>query len=284
MTRLAGSTVLVTGAARGIGRQLAIWLALQDARLVLWDLDEVALGDAADYLRSALGARVVSHCCDVADRDAVAATAEQVVAELGGIDVLVNCAGVRDDRPLLQQSPDGIERSFAVNSLALFWTTRAFLPGMVQRRRGHVVTVASAAGLIGAAGLTGYCASKWAAVGFDEALRMELRDTAPSVKTTVVCTFFVRGPGRAPGQSRFPRVLPTVRETDVARRVVRAIERDEARVVLPAFVRLAPALHSLPARAFDALAAWLGVLDPLGTRTAPGTPGAEPQPAATSAR
>ena len=160
--------------------------------------------EAAEY--GASGAQAFA--CDVSDREQVYARADEVRAAAGDVDVLVNNAGVVSGRPLLELSDEAIERTFGVNTLALFWTTRAFLPAMKARGSGHVVTVASAAGLIGTARETDYAASKFAAVGFNEALRQELRRGASGVRTTVVCPYYI-DTGMFKGvKTRFPFLLP----------------------------------------------------------------------------
>src|ERR1051326_8480155 len=125
-----------------------------------------------------------------------------------------------------------IERTFAVNTLALFWTTRAFLPAMLERDRGHVVTIASAAGLVGTSRLVDYCASKHAAVGFDESLRLELRRLGSPVKTTVVCPFYISGGMFAGVRPRFPLLLPILTPEYAVDRIVDAIRRDRPRLVM----------------------------------------------------
>src|SRR5207249_2932649 len=98
------------------------------------------------------------------------ATGAATLRDVGPIDILVNNAGVVSGRTLLEARDDDILRTFDVNTLALFWTTRAFLPAMLERGTGHVVTIASAAGLVGTSRLVDYCASKHAAVGVDRSM------------------------------------------------------------------------------------------------------------------
>ena len=99
---------------------------------------------------------------------------------------------------------------------------------MKARGSGHIVTVASAAGLIGTARETDYAASKFAAVGFDEALRQELRRSAPGVRTTVVCPYYI-DTGMFKGvKTRFPLLLPVLKEQEVADRVLKAVRRNQA--------------------------------------------------------
>ena len=259
MTDLAGRTALITGGASGIGRLLALELTRRGARTVLWDLDEAALADADREVRQRAGASAPGYVCDVTDRRAVARVAAQVDDEIGAVDVLVNNAGVVSGKPLLELTDEAIERTFAVNVLSLYWTTRAFLPGMIERGHGHVVTVASAAGLLGVARQTDYSASKHAAVGFDEALRVELKQTAPGIRTTVVCPYYIDTGMFTGVRTRFPLLLPILEPKDVAHRMADAIVRDRPRLVMPPLIGLLPAMRLLPVRAFDAVMNVLGV-------------------------
>ena len=116
--------------------------------------------------------------------------------------------------------------------------TKAFLPAMVRHNRGHIVTLASAAGLVGVARQTDYSASKHAAVGFDESLRAELREISPGVMTTLVCPYYV-DTGMFEGvRTRIPFLLPILRQRDVVHKIANAIERDRRLLVLPPAVHL----------------------------------------------
>jgi len=259
MTSMQGATVLVTGAAAGLGRLVSLEAAQRGARhLVLWDLDTPRLEPVAEEVRR-LGAEASMHACDVGDADAVRSAAQEVLAAVGPVDVVVNNAGVVSGSPLLELTDDQIELTFRVNVLALYWVTRPFLAGMVERGRGHVVTIASAAGLVGVARQTDYAASKHAAVGFDESLRVELARSAPGVRTTVVCPYYVDTGMFAGVRTRVPWLLPILRPEPVARRIVDAVERDRPMLVMPPIVRLLPALRVLPPRAFDRVMDLFGV-------------------------
>ncbi|HEX8803627.1 MAG TPA: SDR family oxidoreductase [Acidimicrobiales bacterium] len=278
MTRLAGSTVLVTGAARGLGRQLSLQAAGRGACVVAWDLD----GPGLDALAAELGdALVAHHVVDVTDRGSIAAGVEAVPGGADAVDVVVNNAGVVSGARLVDLRPEQIERTFAVNVLALYWVTQAFLPSMLQRGRGHVVTMASAAGLVGVARQTDYSASKHAAVGFMESLRAELRRDRARVATTTVCPFYIDTGMFAGARSRLPWLLPILHEPDVAARILRAVERDRPVLRLPPLVGTLPVARALPTRAFDRLMDLLGVnrsMDDFVGRTAapPAAPPAAP--------
>lgn len=259
MTELRGRVAVITGAGAGIGRLLAFELASRGATPVLWDLNEARLTSVLDELSGFATGKAWAYPCDVSSRESVYTTAGRVRAEVGDPDIIFNNAGVVSGARLLDLSDEHIRRTFEVNTLALYWVTKTFLPAMVARNRGHLVTIASAAGLVGVARQTDYSASKHAAVGFDESLRVELRRIAPAIVTTVVCPYYI-DTGMFKGvRTRIPFLLPILDPRSVARKIIDAVERDRRQVVLPPAVRLLPALRVLPPRAFDMVMDLLGV-------------------------
>jgi all-trans-retinol dehydrogenase (NAD+) len=259
MTEVAGRTVLVTGAASGMGRLMALRFAALGGRVVLWDLDEAGVTRAADEIAARTGANVVADAVDVGDRERVYEAARQATERAGPADVLVHSAGVTHGGLLLDHPDEVIEQTLRVNTLALFWVTKAFLPAMLERNDGHVVTMGSASGITGVARLSAYSASKHAALGFNESLRAELRRIAPGVRTTVVNPYYVDTGLFEGARSKYPWLLPILHADDVAERVVRAVQRDELVVSLPLMVKVAPWLRVLPARVVDRIADLLGV-------------------------
>ena len=258
MTDIKGKRALITGSAGGIGRLLASRLADAGARLVLWDIDAAGLSRAQAELTDA-GVEVDVYTCDLVNREDIAAVAARTLSESGPVDILINNAGIVSGKNLLDISDAEIERTFQVNTLALFWTVRAILPSMLERDSGHLVTVASAAGLAGTAKLTDYCSSKFAAVGFDESLRLELRQRNSKVITTVVCPFYT-DTGMFDGvKTRFSWLLPILKPEAVVERIVNAIRRDQRRVVMPWFVYASWPSRLLPVDWFDALMSFFGV-------------------------
>lgn len=257
MSYYTGRRVLVTGAASGIGLSMAEKMGAAGARLVLWDLNANALERVRAGFADA-GIECVVEACDVTDRAAVRAAAGRVLREHGPVDVLVNNAGIVSGSPLLELSDEQIERTLAVNTLALFWTTRAFLPAMIEQGRGHIVTIASAAGLVGTARQTDYAASKYAAVGFDEALRCELRHLGLPIRTTVVCPYYI-ATGMFAGVKTGSVLLPILDPERTARRIVDAIARGQQRLFLPPIVGATYLLRVLPTNLFDWAMRRLGV-------------------------
>ncbi len=223
MTDFRAKNVLITGAGSGIGRLLAHKIAARGAHVILWDRDAGALA-AVDEALEGLGCQVSSYVCDLSLKNEIEVTAARVLQECGPVDILINNAGVVTGRPLLEAREVDIRRTFDVNTLAHFWTVRAFMPVMLERGSGHIVTVASAAGLVAAPKLTDYSASKFAAVGFDEALRLELARTGHAIRTTVVCPFYVKTGMFEGAKTRFPWLLPILEPEYVANRIVKACE------------------------------------------------------------
>lgn len=254
-TTIDGARVLITGAGSGIGRLMALDAAARGAaEILIWDLSADS-GDAVRDEITAVGGQARSFEVNVAD----SAQVETVAERTGPVDILINCAGIVTGKKLLDADADAIRRVYDVNTLALYWTTKAFLPGMLERDRGAVVTIASAAGLTGVARQTDYSASKWAAVGFTESLRSELRAEGSRVGTLVVCPFYINT-GMFDGvRTKFPRLLPILEETDVSTRVLDAIESGREQLVMPPLVRLVPGVRLLPTRAFDKVMDFLGV-------------------------
>jgi all-trans-retinol dehydrogenase (NAD+) len=250
--------ILITGASSGIGKLMAETFAAEGARVILWDCNRAAL-EAVDKELNERGLCCAAYLCDVSRRDLVYDTAERVIREHGPIDILINNAGVVSARPLLEISDAEIEQTFGVNALAPIWTTRAFLPAMIERGRGHIVTIASAAGLIGAPGMTDYAASKHAAVGFDDALRSELRHLGhPEIRTTVVCAYFI-ATGMFAGASAATPLLPILTPEYATRQIVRAIRRGRRRLLLPRAIALVYLGRLLPVPIFDWIVRAIGV-------------------------
>ncbi|UQA58930.1 SDR family NAD(P)-dependent oxidoreductase [Polyangium aurulentum] len=205
----AGKVALVTGAGSGIGRATALALARAGADLVLCDISEESVCATADAIR-ALGRKALARRVDVSSRDAMAAFADEVHAQHAGVDLLVNNAGVAVSGGLLDTSLDDWAWQLGVNVMGVVHGCHFFVPRMVERGRGgHVVNIASLAGLAGSRTLVAYCTSKFAVVGLSEALRDELKHHRIGV--TAICPGFVRTNISAAGRLRGVFAEPAAR-------------------------------------------------------------------------
>ena len=229
MKDLRDRNAILTGASRGLGTHLARALAREGVNLALAARSSDPLGEVRDEAES-LGVRAVSIPTDLSEKREVENLAEAAERHLGPVDILVNNAGVQLSAPYEEYPPDGIERAVQVNLLAPLLLTRAVLPGMLQRGRGHVVNMSSLAGKIGLPYSAPYGATKAALVMFTHSLRMELASTP--VGAFVVCPGFVTEDGMyARTRDRVgsaPTLLRPTTPRKVTRAVLRAIRRNVA--------------------------------------------------------
>jgi len=181
--KLAGRTAVITGAASGIGRGIAVALAKRGCNLALADLNEAGLAETAALTS---GVTVSRHRLDVADQEAVAALPDAVMAEHGRVDILVNNAGVAIGGTFEQVAEEDFEWLFGINFWGVVRMTRAFLPLLRSRDEARIVNISSIFGIIAPPGQTAYAASKFAVRAFSESLRRELEAEGANVGVTVV--------------------------------------------------------------------------------------------------
>jgi all-trans-retinol dehydrogenase (NAD+) len=237
MKNLKGKNVLITGGALGMGRSLARLLLQEGCRVAIVDIRETDLAEAVEELSR--HGEIVSYPCDISDRERVYALAETVQREFGTIDILVNNAGIVKSHPFLEKPDEVIERTIGVNLMAHFWTTKAFLPGMVAKKEGHVVNMASAGGLLGVPYISDYCASKFAVVGLTESLRQEMKLAGlGKIRFTYVCPNTV-GTGMFDGATPVKGTKLLTAE-DVTVKIVRGIKKGKPFIGVPFSVYLVP--------------------------------------------
>ncbi|WP_437506124.1 SDR family oxidoreductase [Sorangium sp. So ce1099] len=229
--RLKDKIALITGASRGIGRASALALSREGAVVVGAARTAADLDGLERELRAA-GGRGLMIEADVTRAASVAACVERAVRELGRIDILVNNAGIGGYRPFLEWSEDDYDRIMATNMKGTWLFCREVIPHMRRQGGGHIINVASVAGLQGYANEAIYCASKFAQVGLTQALDREFWQE--NIKVSAVCpggveTHFAIGDGRTAGSERMQGFSTA---EDVAEAVVlAALPRDRSRIV-----------------------------------------------------
>ena len=234
MVELRGARALVTGAAGGLGQYISRALALEGTNLAVSDLPGSALEGVAEHLR---GAGVEAHAvpadlADGAERERLVHDAEEAI---GPLDVLVNNAGLEFGGSFTKTTREELEAIATVNLIAVMDLTWLALPGMLERRRGHVVNLASLAGKIAPVFLASYAATKHGVVGFTHALRAEYADEP--VSFSAICPVFVGQVGmyaRVEDQlDQDPppglRPVPPERVSDA---VLKALREDRAEVIV----------------------------------------------------
>jgi NAD(P)-dependent dehydrogenase (short-subunit alcohol dehydrogenase family) len=170
MSPLAERHALVTGANRGIGEAIVRALATAGAGVTLLVRDR----KGGEAVAATLGGRSAVVVADLTDRDAVREACARAHDQLGPVDILVNNAGYAESAPFLKTGPELFERMFAIHVLGAVHATQAVLPAMIERKRGHVVNIASTAGLRGEAYVTAYVTAKHALIGLTRALALEV--------------------------------------------------------------------------------------------------------------
>lgn len=207
---LAGRTALVTGAASGIGAAVAELLAARGARVAVVDL----VGDAAAAQAQALARGSRGYGCDVTDAAAVAVTVEAVVRDLGGIDLLVNSAGIVLLAPSEELTEQAFDATMSVNLKGTFLVCQAVGRLMLAQGRGRIVNLASQAASVALDQHAAYCASKFAVVGLTKVLASEWGGrgiTVNTVSPTVVLTDLGRKAWAGEKGEAFKALIPTGR-------------------------------------------------------------------------
>lgn len=230
---------MITGASSGIGRAAALEFARRGSNVVIAARRGEALEDAARACRER-GVECTTIVADVSVRT----DCKRLIDSAGHFDILVNNAGFAVFDAIENANPDDLERMMQTNFFGAVWCTQAALPAMLQRGEGTIVNVASIAGLMGYARMGGYCATKFAMVGFTEALRDEV--VGRGVRVAMVCPgtveteFFVKAErGKMPAASR---LVLAIRPERVAKAICDSAEDGKYRRILPlgaaAYMRL----------------------------------------------
>ena len=240
-------TILLTGAAGGIGRATANALALQGCRLGLIDRDSTTLRETELEL-TARGVTVASSTADVTDAEGLPAAVRDLERKLGPFDVLIACAGIGG----LTQVPNldlvGLRAMLEVNVVGVARSIEAVLPGMIARGSGHIVGVSSVAGFRGMPWMASYSASKAALSTYLEALRPALKRRGVTI--TTACPGFVRTPLTADTPFRNP--VKMLEPEEAGRQLARAAIRRPRNCVFPASTRFGMSfLRYAPDRLFD---------------------------------
>ena len=232
MRELRDKVAVVTGAASGIGRAVALLLAEKGCHLALVDVQERELAETA-ALVSAKGRKSSIHAVDVSSRAAMSELPDAVLAQHGCVDVLVNNAGISSGYTFEDHPIEHFERIIGVNFGGVVYGCKYFLPHLKQRREAHIVNISSMFGLLAFPTQAAYSASKFAVRGFSEVLWVELASSPVRITCVYpggVHTNLVRSsPGWANGlevaQQQFDQIVRRTPE-QAARRIVRAIERN----------------------------------------------------------
>jgi len=222
---LVGKVVAITGGARGIGEATARAIVAKGAKVAIGDLDV----ELAQKTAGVLGGETIALELDVTDRESFGSFISQVEERLGPIDVMINNAGIMPIGPFIEETDETAQRMIDINLHGVIYGTKLVMPGMMRRKSGHIVNIASQAGKGGFPGGATYCATKHAVVGLSEAVRAELRDYEVEVSVVmpaVVNTELGSGLVEARG-------VKISEPSDVADAIVDALEKPKFDVWVP---------------------------------------------------
>ena len=254
MSKFQEKRVLITGGASGIGKIVGrMSLEKGASALIIWDINQQNI-DATVAELSAYG-RVFAYRVDVSSESSVEQTYDRVRREIGAVDILINCAGIVTGNGYFDSvSTADIHCTMDINATAPMIITSQILPEMVARDSGHICNIASAGGLIANPRMAVYAASKWAVIGWSDSVRIELRERKSRVRVTTVAPYYTKT-GMFDGVRS--RLLPLLEPEYVARKIVRAIERDTAfqcimNFIVPLSMHFVRSMQGLlPIRVFD---------------------------------
>ena len=228
MSSFADRVVLITGAASGIGRQLAHLLRREGARIAALDLSAAGLAALETELKNA-GGRCATAVADVTDPSAVRQAVSLLESQLGPTDLLIASAGVGQETSAEAFSAEDFGRLIEVNLIGVANSIAAVLPGMRERRRGHLAALSSLASYRGLPRMAGYSASKAGVNALMDSMRVELRTYG--IVCSTICPGWIRTPMTA--TLNLPN-LPMLEVEDAADRILAALRRGKAFVAFPA--------------------------------------------------
>ncbi|XP_050438857.1 short-chain dehydrogenase/reductase family 16C member 6-like [Adelges cooleyi] len=238
---LKNKVVLVTGAGRGLGREMSLQLAKEGAKVICVDINADGVKETCELIKSDRGDEkdiTDFYSTNVADSAQVKELAETVEKKWGQVDILINNAGIVASTPLMEVSDEGIQRMINVNLVSHFWMVRAFLPAMLKRNAGHIVATSSMAAFTCAANIAPYAATKFGVTGFMASLREELRANPNNkIKTTAIHPFFLDSAPINVKHWDVKSVLPSLSIPQVAKAAITGIKREHEVVSVPEFLK-----------------------------------------------
>ncbi|KAB0793934.1 hypothetical protein PPYR_13554 [Photinus pyralis] len=231
---VSGEIVLITGAAQGIGREMALLYASEGATVVCVDIQEESNRKTARMISDLGYGKAHAYTCDVSDYAKVMDMCQEVERTVGNVTILVNNAGIAFVNRLCAMSKEEIERNICVNALSHFWMIKAILPSMLKNNYGHIVAVGSMSSFGGVPLLIPYSVSKYAIQGLMESLRKELALYENcQIKTTLAHPLFADTEMVRKANANLPSILPRTHQKDVATSIMNAQRNEMVEVTIP---------------------------------------------------
>lgn len=232
MTKLKGKTILITGGGSGIGKSMGKLVLERGARLIIWDIDRENLESTLLDLEP--HGEVITYEVDVSNTEEVIINANNVKDMYGGVDVLINNAGIIVGKYFHEHSKKEIENTMNINATAPMHITAQFLEDMMSRQSSHICNIASSAGFLSNPRMSVYAASKWALLGWSDSLRLEMKQLKKNLNVSTVTPFYINTGMFAGVRS----IIPVLDQEKVARKIIRGIEKNRIIISMPWSMRL----------------------------------------------
>lgn len=237
-------TVLITGGASGIGKIMGRKVLEKGGNLIIWDINQEGIDKTISEF-SSIG-KIFGYRVNVMNESEVNANYHKIKELHGNIDVLINNAGIVVGKYFHEHTLNDIRRTMEINSIAPMNITLLFLKDMLQNNSGHICNITSSASLISNPKMSVYAASKWAATGWSDSLRLEIKKMKSEVKVTTVMPYYINT-GMFDGVKS--SIIPILKPEYAANRVIKAIENEKIQITFPLsyyFIRLCQGIMPMP--------------------------------------
>jgi all-trans-retinol dehydrogenase (NAD+) len=256
MKDLQAKTVVITGAAGDLGKELVKAALKSGARCALMDINKKSLDEFVASI-GASGKNVCAYFCDITSAKSIQEVGAAILNDFGRVDVLINNAGLLKGRPFHELNFEDISSVINVNLIGMMWVTRQFIRHMMENKTGSVVNVVSVAGLVALPGESDYSASKHGGIGFNDALRREMKKQGyKDIDIICVCPSYIRG--KMTDGLTVPFSSPLIEPDFVAKNIIQAVIKRKAFVVLPKSLQSALWLKFLSPRMADKILELMG--------------------------
>lgn len=248
MGKFTDKTVLITGGASGIGFLMAKTILHKGAQnLIIWDINEKGLNKALSQLKE-INEHCYGYLVDVSSVEQIKTSADLVKKAIGTVDIVINNAGIVYGNYFHEHTHEQVEQTMSINSNALMHIALEFIPDMLAQNSGHLINIASAAGMVANPQMSVYCASKWAVIGWSDSVRLEMKKLKKQVKVTTVTPYYINT-GMFDGVKS---LIPIQKAEKATQKIIKGIERNRTFVRVPLIVYTLPLIKGLfPTRLFD---------------------------------
>ncbi len=230
MTKLKNKTILITGGASGIGKIMSRLSLERNAKVIIWDINKNNIEQTLNDLNS-LG-NISAYKIDVTKTDKLKPLAEQVIAEHGEVNVLINNAGIVVGKYFNEHTSADIDKSMQINTTAPMHITNQFLTKMMEKNSGHICNIASSAALVANPKMSVYAASKWALFAWSDSLRLEMKQLGKAIKITTILPYYINT-GMFDGVKS---KIPILNAEHAALTIIKAIEKNKKIITIPGWI------------------------------------------------